>query len=314
MSAVRYYRYDDAGAPSIEGKVGSLTNLLRKCLVGTGGTAYGSKPSAGWTEAYTGTNIAVFRNSVADGGSGCYVRVNDNAPAGGGGAREATINVYGNMTGINTGTSPLKTVYARKSATADAVARKWLIVADARTAWLYIWETGDGSYAGTAYDVSFNGFGDFASIHTTTARYFNMGRIDANNSFGGQLSAVISRNFSGPNGLSAMPLTGTGSAVDLVIDAPGLAGGCIGGYYWPSRAHSVTAKTYFMRNPNIFAIASSELHGSLRGLALPYQNLQSSPRAAGFEGEASLILCHVAADGASSDFASLLLDAVGPWS
>lgn len=54
-STVRYYRYDDAGAPTITGQVGSLTTLLRTVLVGTAGIAYGSKPSAGWTEQFAGT-------------------------------------------------------------------------------------------------------------------------------------------------------------------------------------------------------------------------------------------------------------------
>lgn len=312
MSAVRYYRYDDAGAPTLAGQVGSLNNVLRKCLVGTSGIAYGSKPSAGWSESFVGaaSNIAAFRNSTADGGSGCFVRVHDNAPAGGGGARESLITVYANMTGINTGTGALKNVYARKSATADATARKWLVVADARTAWVYVWDTGD--YAAHAYDVSFNGFGDFDSVHTTSSRFFNFGRTNANDSYGGTLPAIAQVNSS-PSGISARPLTGIGSTSDILIGVETPNNGCIGGYYWTSNPHSVTAKSYFNRTARIFDVVTSELFGSLRGMALPFQNMQASPRAAPFEGDQSLILCHVGAVGGSSDFACILLDAVGPW-
>src|SRR5690606_21289348 len=103
----RYFRWDDASAPTLSGTAGSLLELLRACLVGTDGVAYGSgeneKLAAGWTEEFTGTNVAVFRNSLAAGGTGDYFRIDDNGIAVGG-AREAMLTAYNTMSDIDTGT------------------------------------------------------------------------------------------------------------------------------------------------------------------------------------------------------------------
>ncbi|MCT8866317.1 hypothetical protein [Shewanella xiamenensis] len=70
---VTVYRSTDAGAPQlVTGKPSSWINILKKVLV----EGYGTKSPLGWTIEFedTGTRSIVFRNSLTDGGSGCYVK------------------------------------------------------------------------------------------------------------------------------------------------------------------------------------------------------------------------------------------------
>jgi hypothetical protein len=72
---VTVYRWDDAGAPQlINQKPSELINILTKCLV----TGYGSKAGLGWTKPFenVATKSVMFRNNIADGGSGGIVKFN----------------------------------------------------------------------------------------------------------------------------------------------------------------------------------------------------------------------------------------------
>jgi hypothetical protein len=160
------------------GGASSLINVLDKCLV----DGYGSKAAAGWTKPFTGTNLAAFRNSVAAGGSGMYLRVSDNASLTGG-ARNAAVRAYLTMSSISVGTIATPTtaqltngIVWRKSDTTDSTARPWLLVADELTFYLCVDtgtladEGGAGTYAA----------GDFASYVPGDAyRFFVAGRETA---------------------------------------------------------------------------------------------------------------------------------------
>jgi hypothetical protein len=128
------YKSTDASAPVLSGQVNALVNVLDKCLV----AGYGSQTAAGWTKPYTGTNAAVF----LQGGSGVlkYFQIDDNGP-GAGAACEARVWGFETMTAYNTGTGqfPAAATAAavRKSNTADATARDWIVVADAKTC--HVW-------------------------------------------------------------------------------------------------------------------------------------------------------------------------------
>lgn len=70
---VTVFRWDDAGAPQlVEGKPSEIIDILTKCLV----DGYGDKLPLGWTRPfYDATNqAAAFRNNVAAGGSGGFVK------------------------------------------------------------------------------------------------------------------------------------------------------------------------------------------------------------------------------------------------
>ncbi len=135
---VRVYRWDDAGAPTLNGGVGSLVALLRAVLVGTAGVAYGSKASSGWTEEWTGTNEAAFKN----GGTGFGIKVTHTAAA-----RTATFVGYESISGGAT-TNPFPTAAQLSTGlyvliTNDGTPyttnnRPWMIVADNKRFYLYI--------------------------------------------------------------------------------------------------------------------------------------------------------------------------------
>jgi hypothetical protein len=119
--------------------------------------------AAGWTKAFTGTNKASFKQG--SGSNGFYVRVQDDAAVT---AKESRTTGYETMSDVDTGTGPFPTaaqgvggvamVVARKSATADATARNWILVADSRTFYLFVL-TGD--VANTYYSMW---FGEFYSL------------------------------------------------------------------------------------------------------------------------------------------------------
>ena len=194
MATTRAYYSTDSGAPTLTGQVGSLLTLLDTCLVGTAGVAYGSKAAAGWTKPYTGTNKAAFQNSVAEGGTGVYVRVDDSA------AQTALIRAYATMSDVDTGTSPCPLTtgtYASggllpKSNTVDSTQRAWALFADELT-WYLWWHRGGNRM------WQFAGGGDFDSfIPSDPNRYFLIFIKSGWNSNGGSCyAATMSSAYSG---------------------------------------------------------------------------------------------------------------------
>lgn len=119
------------------------------------------KLAAGWTKVYSGTNKAAYQQGA--GSNSNFFRVQDDAP-GAGGAREARITGYETMSDVDTGTHPYPTAIqgltgtiaaqcVRKSVSLDATARSWVVVADARTLYLFIQSEGGGTtaYFGTMF-------------------------------------------------------------------------------------------------------------------------------------------------------------------
>jgi len=193
--AVTVYRSTDSSAPTLSGTAGDLINLLDKCLV----SGYGSKAAAGWSKPYTATNQAVFRP-----GSGVqhYFHVDDNSPNGTALGREAFFRGSEGATGFQTWTNPFPTIAQlalgsgigiRKSATADATTRSWIVIADDRTCWSFIL-SGDvaGLYCGQV-------FGEFYSLVTGTDLWRSMvaGRTGVNAAESGTTGVLNNVNTSG---------------------------------------------------------------------------------------------------------------------
>ena len=316
MSTVRYFRWDDPGAPTLTGEVGSLTNLLRKCLVGTAGTAYGSKAAAGWSEQFVGAaaNVAVFKNNEAEGGSGCFVKVVDNG-SGAGGAREAALTAYAMMTDIGTGVNPSKTPFLRKSSTANNLARRWIVVADGLTAWIYLYKSGLSAVV-PGEDASFGGFGDYACVADANSfRYFALGRLSSNVNGGDDIMAFYGSALGNKSGaLSAPNVAGIGAAVDLSVWHPpwgGLFG--VGNSNYPDISSPVTGDAYVLRRPRVFV--DKVIYGALRGLAIPLFNAISLPPAEAITGSVGDVLVVSKAVSSSNPAHAefLILDTVGPW-
>lgn len=168
MAAPTVYRSSDASAPSLTGTAGDLVNLLDKCLV----SGYGSKTAAGWVRktafAGNGSTRAVFQQGA---GNQFFLDVDDRGASSGltgASGKEAAIRGYEAMTDVSTGTNPFPTTAQvaaatanwRKSATADATARGWVLIADDRTVYLFV---SDGDT--TSYKPYF--FGDVYSMKSS---------------------------------------------------------------------------------------------------------------------------------------------------
>lgn len=210
--AVTVYRSSDASAPVLDGQVGSLVNLLDKCLV----AGYGAKTAAGWTKPYTsGSHSAVFKQG---GGNQFYIDVNDNGP-GAGTYKEARVRGYEVMTAVATGTgdfpsaAQIATAYViRKSAAADATTRSWIVIADNRTFYLFIFP-GDvanicnGYFFGDMYSL-LSGDGYRTGIIARTSEDSSAGSGDkgdqltgpGNGSFGVLTGHYMARGYTGLGG------------------------------------------------------------------------------------------------------------------
>lgn len=166
---VRLYRHDDASAPVLTGQAGSLTTLLDAVLV----NGYGSKTAAGWSINQTTTNKRGYKQGA--GGNhpdGICLYVDDTGP-GGAGAREARVCGFETMsaiTPVGTGKFPTAAqatnvsgfLVIRKSTSNDAVARKWYIIANAWTVYIFI-KTGDTNNQDGPVLGNSTIFGDFTS-------------------------------------------------------------------------------------------------------------------------------------------------------
>lgn len=281
LTHTRYFRWDDTGAPTLNGTVGSLIALLDACLVGTSGVAYGTgggtKYAAGWTKEYSGTNKAAYRNAVAAGGTGCYVRVIDNA-SGVAGAKEAFATVFSSMSDIDTGTNMTPTGAQlstgsvwRKSTTADSTARKWICVADELTLYLSV----ECDPLAGNFDRAIYMAGDFNSFVAGDGyAYAIAGKTSANTATGNEawLSTVATTGTPGSNnGLwIGKPYSLTGDPVRAAICAigtPGANGGS--GMGDPSIG---TSMLFFA--PALIA-TESIIRGKLRGAFVALNDLSA---------------------------------------
>lgn len=207
-----YYRSTDASAPALTGTAGSLITLLDAILV----NGYGSKPAAGWSKAFTGTNRAAYR--MGAGRTRAYLRVRDDA-GGTAGAKEALVRMFETMTDVDNGTNPMPkagqtaitdtSFVLRKSSAADSNARAWAAVADSRTLLIFT-DHGSGNtwcphYFGEFYSFlpsDAYGYGIFARYSENTAG--DAGASGGGNCASGQgvtgLSGnLIARDYSGTN-------------------------------------------------------------------------------------------------------------------
>lgn len=178
----RLYASTDASPPVLTGQVASLNNLLLAVLV----NGYGSQPAAGWTSPYSnaGTNERVFMTAGANPG---YLLVQDHGQSAGG-AKEARIKGYENMSAYNVGTGLFPSAAqrangycVRKSASADATPRAWTILADEHRFYLMI-DTGDTNcYANLTQFGRFKSYkdGDLYNFQISGRSYENSTNFSA---------------------------------------------------------------------------------------------------------------------------------------
>lgn len=131
LTTTRELRWDAPGAPALTGQVGSFYNLIKTFLVSCGWSIEWDEPA---------NYKVVLRNSLAHGGSGCYLRVLDDGSHPTRGSRLARTWIYEEMTDIDTGTGGAQHPTAAspageigKSITSDATPRAYALWADELT-------------------------------------------------------------------------------------------------------------------------------------------------------------------------------------
>lgn len=273
--AVTVYRSTDASAPVLSGTVDSLALLLRAVLV----DGYGAKAAAGWTESFDGVNKKSFKQG---GGNLFHLRVDDSGP-GLGGAREARVRGFETMSDVDTGTGSFPTtaqatdgLFIRKSATADATARPWKVIADNRTLMLFTL-TGDAANVHSGFY-----FGDFFSLLAGDGfRTAIVGRV-AENSAAMTTAAERFVRFVATHNSTVMFValadhfyargyTGTGGSVNLSkYGDPAFFVGSDSGFYIGSLAYpnptdgGLYISRFKLHDPTTAPV--NHLRGSLRGV------------------------------------------------
>ncbi len=321
MTTTRIYKSTDTSAPVLVGGVSSLINLLDKCLV----TGYGSATPAGWTKPYTGTDKAAFRNSLAAGGTGMHIRVDDSG-SGTGGAREALVRAYLTMSDVDTGTIETPTaaqlaasIVWRKSNTVDSTARAWTLVADERTFYLTI-SDGFAHVICAAGDIDSYVPGD-AYPFFIAGRSAQAGASSYGSGYGLTLRAL---SWATPtaNGLYlARGYSGAGSpvacAIPLLATTASGAGSAIGG--GSGQIASPAPGSGLDSWHPAFIASESTMRGRFRGLYVPVTSMAGI--AAGTEyadppglpsGSKLVALRHIAS-GTGGDDGHVFADSVTSW-
>lgn len=158
----RLYLSSDTGAPALGNTVGALNNVMKTCLVGSGGIAYGSVPAAGWTNEYedAGAYKLVLRNSPAE-GTGYFLRLLDDGTGTSATAAMAHVQGYSSMSDIDTGNDATPPAVAgwpgARIEKGSGSNLPWALIADERTAILCTNYTATNGTAVVYY------FGDYIS-------------------------------------------------------------------------------------------------------------------------------------------------------
>ena len=124
---------------------------------------------AGWTEEFTGTNIAVFRPPAVD-SIRPYLKITDTATL------DMRVIGYEAMTSVTVGTGMFPTTaqlsggtFWGKAETTAAGANPWILVADGKRMYFFVCTNYVADNASTAFCG--NGFGDFKSLRSSADPY-----------------------------------------------------------------------------------------------------------------------------------------------
>lgn len=220
----------------------------------------------GWVKPFAdASSVGAFQML---GGNGIYLSINDNAP---GTARDARPLGYATMSALQTGTDPFPAVEAatmawRKSATADATTRAWLLIADDRTVRYFV----KANDTNTPY--RYHEFGEFYSLIPGDAyRALLMGNnaetagsLAANNAIGHAFSSTATATLAAHflqrayTGFSVAAVFGKMSSAPVAL--PG-SFGTSGGIAFPNGADGgvVLSPVWIME-------AAGVVRGRLRGV------------------------------------------------
>lgn len=156
------------------------------------GTIVCKRAPAGFTKAFSGTNLAAYRSDDVT-GTRLYLRADDTSEY------RAQMIMYESMTDINTGTGASVSTPAEKSSYSGSTARTWVLVADSRAIYLFVDSYGNGAWQGGFY------FGDVVSYKSGDAYACGLigssGGVFYLSQFGGSSYSHLSRSYSQVGGM-----------------------------------------------------------------------------------------------------------------
>lgn len=125
---VKVYRWDDANAPVLDKKANCVASIFKACLV----TGYGNQQPAGWSMPYENmtTNVKVLKPPLSVEKDYLMRLSADNG-------RAITVQMYANMTNINTGKLLLQLTSPYRYNGGNCATGKWVMIASSRGFWFF---------------------------------------------------------------------------------------------------------------------------------------------------------------------------------
>lgn len=293
----------------------------------------------GFTEIFTGTNLAAFKSDDVAGQSRSVLRIDDTATT------YARVISYESMADINTGTGPMPTstqlsggAYIVKSTTANATDRPWILVGDGRLFYLwtypgsssgrqnmFCWGESISLRPGDAYGTVMSGFNTTASGTT----YFDIGLSMCGSSSDllvmQSLAASASQRIAyvlcqrGVDQLSPSVLSGAFSAVAVVCggSTKSVSGASNSAYAapYPSEVTSgfvLFPVGYYKHRQSV----PSEMRGFLPGLmhsANDLGGLEMTEVSGVSSAPGAVFVILPITDAAHSVLGRVAIDMIGPW-
>lgn len=325
----RLFMSTDPGAPVFTATVGSLCDLLKTCLVGSGGVAYGSgsaaKAAAGWTVEFEDAvaHKLVLRNSPAL-GSGYYLRILDDGTGTSATAANAHAQGYSSMSDIDTGTDATPAAVVgwpggriEKAESAGSTPIPWAVVADEKTAIVGLNIAATDGRAVVYY------LGDYLSYIPGFGYPWMTAAGGASNALADRvsyLSRTSGQASTGADGACIMRShTGMLGAAKTTFVAPnGAAGSVPGSGSLPNIPPSGYLGNNIVSHPVMLASAIGPI-GELRGVRYPSQDIRSiaggTVLAGTLPGSMQVVLHNADSYGSFFDLFSggLLIETVLPW-
>lgn len=211
------YRSTDPGAPVLSGTAGSFAALMDAVLVDGYGTGPDAKPGLGWVRAFSEGHKRAYQNSLADGGTGMFWRIDD------GYARYVECSGYHVMSSIDNGVDPFGNTSNAwgKSVTADSTAREWVVVGNGRSAYIFV--RNGVALAGGALFGYF--VGDYRMINSAYMFNFGLTRSGQASVTSGSISETSLLRAASNSNLAAARTYDGGTVWRGLSTSPSLIGG-----------------------------------------------------------------------------------------
>lgn len=288
----------------------------------------------GFTEIFTGTNLAAFKSDDVAGQSRSVLRIDDTTTT------YARVISYESMADINAGTGPMPTAtqlsdgaYIVKSTTEGATARPWILVGDGRLFYLWTYPGSSGGRMslfwwgevvsfrpGDAFCTSIGGYSSGSSGGNYDPGLWLCGRSSAYVNPGATLSSINAEAAvhimqRGVDQITPSVLSFALSATEVCVGSSSvLFSGSALSLAYPSLVTSgLMLFPIFCRSSSVWR---ADLRGNLPGVFHSPHDLSSMYRTevsgvASAPGRAFLVV--PLSNNSGSDVGAVAIDMIGPW-